>query len=107
NSYRPDTPATPVSTLTLLDALPILPGTGSNSTSEALRLTRWAAKAGADAALMVAPYYNKPMQEGFFQHFKTVADAVDLPICVYRSEEHTSELQSRVNLESRRLIEKK
>jgi 4-hydroxy-tetrahydrodipicolinate synthase len=61
----------------------VMPGTGSNSTSEALRLTRWAAKAGADAALMVAPYYNKPMQEGFFQHFKTVAEAVDLPICVY------------------------
>ncbi|MFO0870122.1 MAG: 4-hydroxy-tetrahydrodipicolinate synthase [Pirellulales bacterium] len=61
----------------------IMPGTGSNSTAEALRLTRWAAKEGADAALMVAPYYNKPTQEGFYQHYKTVADAVDIPLCVY------------------------
>jgi len=60
-----------------------MPGTGSNSTSEALRLTRWAAKSGADAALVVAPYYNKPTQEGFYQHFKALAEAVDLPICVY------------------------
>ncbi len=61
----------------------VMPGTGSNSTEEALRLTRWAAKAGADAALIVAPYYNKPTQEGFFQHFKMLAEAVDIPICVY------------------------
>jgi 4-hydroxy-tetrahydrodipicolinate synthase len=61
----------------------VMPGTGSNSTSEALRLTAWAAKAGADAALMVAPYYNKPTQEGFYQHYKAVAEKVDLPICVY------------------------
>ena len=58
-------------------------GTGSNSTEEALRLTRWAAKAGADAALVVAPYYNKPTQEGFYQHFRVLAEAVDIPICVY------------------------
>src|SRR5262245_58331479 len=61
----------------------VMPGTGSNSTSEALRLTRWAAKEGADAALMVAPYYNKPTQEGFFQHYKAVAEAVGIPLCVY------------------------
>jgi len=61
----------------------VMPGTGSNSTSEALRLTKWAAKQGADAALVVAPYYNKPTQEGFFQHFKALAEAVDIPICVY------------------------
>jgi 4-hydroxy-tetrahydrodipicolinate synthase len=61
----------------------VMPGTGSNSTREALRLTKWAAKAGADGALMVSPYYNKPTQEGFFQHYKAVAEAVDLPICVY------------------------
>lgn len=61
----------------------VMPGTGSNSTSEALRLTRWAAKEGADAALVVAPYYNKPTQEGFYQHFIALADAVDIPICVY------------------------
>ncbi len=61
----------------------VMAGTGSNSTAEALRLTKWAAKAGADAALMVAPYYNKPTQEGFYQHYKAVAEAVDIPICVY------------------------
>ncbi len=61
----------------------VMPGTGSNSTREALRLTSWAAKAGADAALVVAPYYNKPTQEGFYQHFKALAEAVGIPICVY------------------------
>ncbi len=61
----------------------VMAGTGSNSTDEALRLTRWAAKSGADAALVVAPYYNKPTQEGFYQHFKILAQAVDIPICVY------------------------
>ena len=61
----------------------VMPGTGSNSTAEALRLTTWAAREGADAALMVAPYYNKPTQEGFYEHFKAVAEAVDIPICVY------------------------
>jgi len=61
----------------------VMPGTGSNSTAEALRLTRWAAKSGADAALVVAPYYNKPTQEGFFQHFKALAQAVEIPICIY------------------------
>src|SRR5207344_2025080 len=61
----------------------VMAGTGSNSTREAIRLTRFAQKSGADAALMVAPYYNKPTQEGFFQHFKAVAEAVSIPICVY------------------------
>ncbi|MHC4180185.1 MAG: 4-hydroxy-tetrahydrodipicolinate synthase [Planctomycetota bacterium] len=61
----------------------VMGGTGSNSTEEALRLTRFAARSGADAALVVAPYYNKPTQEGFYQHFKALAEAVDLPICVY------------------------
>jgi 4-hydroxy-tetrahydrodipicolinate synthase len=61
----------------------VMPGTGSNSTAEALRLTKWAAKEGADAALMVAPYYNKPTQEGFFLHYKAVAEAVGIPLCVY------------------------
>ncbi|MCA9268638.1 MAG: 4-hydroxy-tetrahydrodipicolinate synthase [Planctomycetales bacterium] len=61
----------------------IMPGTGANSTAEALRLTKWAAKAGADAALIVAPYYNKPMQEGFYQHFQAIAESVDIPICIY------------------------
>lgn len=61
----------------------VMPGTGSNSTTEAMRLTKWAAKEGADAALMVAPYYNKPTQEGFYQHYRAVAEAVGIPICVY------------------------
>ena len=61
----------------------VMAGTGSNSTSEALRLTKWAAREGADAALMVAPYYNKPTQQGFYEHFNAVAEAVDIPICVY------------------------
>ncbi|ADB17704.1 dihydrodipicolinate synthase [Pirellula staleyi DSM 6068] len=61
----------------------VMPGTGSNSTREALRLTKWAAKEGADAALVVAPYYNKPTQEGFFQHYKALAEEVSIPICVY------------------------
>jgi 4-hydroxy-tetrahydrodipicolinate synthase len=61
----------------------VMAGTGSNSTAEALRLTRFAKKSGADAALVVAPYYNKPTQEGFYQHFKALAEQVGLPICVY------------------------
>ena len=61
----------------------VMAGTGSNSTSEALRLTKRAADEGADASLQVAPYYNKPTQEGFYQHFKAIAESVDLPVCVY------------------------
>lgn len=61
----------------------VMAGTGSNSTAEALRLTKRAANEGADATLQVAPYYNKPTQEGFYQHFKAVAEAVDIPVCVY------------------------
>ncbi len=61
----------------------IMPGTGSNSTREAIRLTKFAKKAGADGALMVGPYYNKPTQEGYFRHFAAVAGAVDLPIVLY------------------------
>jgi 4-hydroxy-tetrahydrodipicolinate synthase len=61
----------------------VMPGTGSNNTEEALELTRYAAKEAADAALVVAPYYNKPTQEGFYQHFKVLAEDVGLPICIY------------------------
>ncbi len=61
----------------------VLAGTGSNATTEALSLTKAAAHAGADAALMVNPYYNKPSQEGLYRHFMTVADAVDIPIVLY------------------------
>jgi 4-hydroxy-tetrahydrodipicolinate synthase len=63
--------------------LKVMPGTGSNSTREAIRLTRFARRAGADGALMVGPYYNKPTQEGYFRHFAAVADAVELPIILY------------------------
>ena len=63
--------------------IPVIAGTGSNSTDEAIDLTRHAKKAGADAAILVVPYYNKPTQEGLFQHFKTVAEAVDIPILLY------------------------
>lgn len=63
--------------------LKVMAGTGSNSTREALRLTKFAKRAGADGALMVGPYYNKPTQEGYFRHFATVAEAVDLPIVLY------------------------
>jgi 4-hydroxy-tetrahydrodipicolinate synthase len=61
----------------------VMPGTGSNSTAEALRLTKSAEKAGADAALQVAPYYNKPTQTGFFEHFKRLAEETSLPQCIY------------------------
>jgi 4-hydroxy-tetrahydrodipicolinate synthase len=61
----------------------VIPGTGSNSTREAIRLTRFARRTGADGALMVGPYYNKPTQEGYFRHFAAVAEACDLPIVLY------------------------
>lgn len=61
----------------------VMAGTGSNSTAEAIELTQFAQKTGADAALLVGPYYNKPMSEGFYQHFKAVAESVDFPICIY------------------------
>ncbi len=61
----------------------VMAGAGSNSTSEAIRLTKYAQKVGADGALLVAPYYNKPTQEGFFQHYKAVAEAVELPLVLY------------------------
>lgn len=61
----------------------VMAGTGSNSTSEAIELTKYAKSVGADGAMMVAPYYNKPTQEGFYQHYKAVAEAVDIPIILY------------------------
>jgi len=61
----------------------VMPGTGSNSTAEAIRLTKYAEKAGADAALVVGPYYNRPTQEGLYEHFKALAEAVSIPICIY------------------------
>jgi 4-hydroxy-tetrahydrodipicolinate synthase len=63
--------------------VPVVAGTGSNSTAEAVDLTIHAKRAGADAALVVTPYYNKPTQEGLYRHFMAIADAVDLPIIIY------------------------
>ncbi len=63
--------------------VPVIAGAGSNSTAEAISLTQHAKDAGADAALVVTPYYNKPTQEGLFLHFKTIADSVDIPILIY------------------------
>ena len=63
--------------------VPVIAGTGSNSTAEAIDFTRHAKKAGADAALVVLPYYNKPTPEGQYRHFKAIHDAVDIPIIIY------------------------
>jgi 4-hydroxy-tetrahydrodipicolinate synthase len=63
--------------------VPVIAGAGSNSTEEAIALTRHAKEAGADAALVVTPYYNKPTQDGMYLHFSAIADAVDLPIIIY------------------------
>ncbi len=63
--------------------VPVMAGSGSNSTEEAIALTRHAKQAGADAALVVTPYYNKPTQEGLYAHFKAIAEAVDIPIFIY------------------------
>lgn len=63
--------------------VPVMAGTGSNSTDEAIMTTKHAKKAGADSVLVVAPYYNKPTQEGLYQHFKAINDAVDIPIILY------------------------
>jgi 4-hydroxy-tetrahydrodipicolinate synthase len=61
----------------------VLAGTGSNSTAEAIRLTRFAARAGADGALSVAPYYNRPNQEGMYRHFAAIAESADIPVVLY------------------------
>jgi 4-hydroxy-tetrahydrodipicolinate synthase len=63
--------------------IPIIAGTGANSTREAIELTKAAKELGADAALLVTPYYNKPTQEGLFQHYKAIAEAVELPLILY------------------------
>jgi 4-hydroxy-tetrahydrodipicolinate synthase len=63
--------------------IPIIAGTGGNSTTEAIELTAYAKSVGADASLQVVPYYNRPTQEGMYQHFKKIAEAVDLPVILY------------------------
>jgi len=63
--------------------IPVMAGTGSNSTEEAIELTKHAAASGADASLQVSPYYNRPTQKGLYLHFKAIADAVDIPIVLY------------------------
>ncbi len=68
---------------TVQGKVPVLAGTGSNSTTETIELTKHAKAAGADGSLMITPYYNKPSQEGLYQHFKTAAEAVDIPIIMY------------------------
>jgi 4-hydroxy-tetrahydrodipicolinate synthase len=67
----------------------VIAGAGSNSTAEAVSLTRHAKEVGADGALLVSPYYNKPTQEGLYQHFKSVAEAVDIPIVLYNIQGRT------------------
>ncbi|MEK7879066.1 MAG: 4-hydroxy-tetrahydrodipicolinate synthase, partial [candidate division NC10 bacterium] len=70
--------------------IPVIAGTGSNSTAEAIEMTRHAEKAGAAGALIVSPYYNKPTQEGLYQHFRAIAETVDLPILVYNIQGRTA-----------------
>ena len=70
--------------------VPVVAGSGSNSTAEAIELTRYAREAGVDGVLMVSPYYNRPSQEGLYQHFKAVAEAVDVPIILYNVPSRTS-----------------
>jgi 4-hydroxy-tetrahydrodipicolinate synthase len=70
--------------------VPVIAGTGSNSTAEAIAHTKYAAKAGADAALVVTPYYNKPTQKGLYLHFKAIANSVDIPIILYNIEGRTA-----------------
>ena len=70
--------------------VPIIAGTGSNSTAEAITLTQHAASAGANGALVVTPYYNKPTQKGLYLHFKAVAESVDIPILLYNIEGRTA-----------------
>lgn len=79
--------------------VPVIAGTGSNSTKEAIRLTKHAEEVGADACLLVNPYYNKPTQEGLYRHFKAIADAVEFPCVVYNIKGRTG-----VNVETPTLM---
>ncbi len=79
--------------------VPVIAGTGSNATSEAIRLTKHAQDAGVDATLQVNPYYNKPTQKGLYLHFKAVADAVNIPVIVYNIKGRTG-----INVETPTLV---
>jgi 4-hydroxy-tetrahydrodipicolinate synthase len=79
--------------------VPVIAGTGSNSTAEAIRLSKCAEEAGADALLIVNPYYNKPTQEGLYRHFKAIADEVKIPIIIYNIKGRTG-----VNVETTTLV---
>src|SRR3990172_2672777 len=70
--------------------VPVIAGTGSNNTAEAVELTKHAQAAGADFALMITPYYNKPTQEGLYQHYKTICSQTKIPIVVYNVPSRTS-----------------
>jgi len=82
-SHEEDMRVTSLTVEVAAGKVPVIAGTGSNSTEEAISLSRHAKEAGADAILVVAPYYNKPTQEGLYQHFKAIHDAVDLPLVLY------------------------
>jgi 4-hydroxy-tetrahydrodipicolinate synthase len=79
--------------------IPVIAGTGSNSTEEAIMLTRHAAKAGADASLQVSPYYNRPTQKGLYEHFKAIAESVEIPIILYNIASRTG-----VNIEPETIV---
>ncbi|MDQ6734666.1 MAG: 4-hydroxy-tetrahydrodipicolinate synthase, partial [Nitrospirota bacterium] len=70
--------------------VPVIAGTGSNSTDEAITLTKHAKQVGADGALLICPYYNKPTQEGLYRHYKTIAETVDFPLVIYNIPGRTS-----------------
>ena len=78
----------------------VMAGSGSNSTREAIEMTEYARKAGADSSLQIVPYYNKPTQQGMYEHFKAIAQAVDIPIIVYNIKGRTG-----VNMETSTLVE--
>ena len=82
-SHKEHRQVTEICIETVNKRVPVIAGCGSNSTSEAIGLCQHAQEAGADAALVVTPYYNKPTQEGLYQHFKAIHDATDLPIIIY------------------------
>ena len=80
--------------------IPVIAGTGSNSTREAIRITKHAQESGADAALLISPYYNRPTQRGLYLHFKAIAEAVDLPLILYNIASRTA-----VNIEPETLAQ--